>query len=170
MSKGKSQPFCQGPPPQKIVVAGGGGEGVESVFREDQVQIAELHQPGFPDKALQVKVHQKKEIFSMLPEFVPPGKIHSVVKGLFSPEALPKVTLAGRSQQFFKELEETNCGQKNFGNCTGLQNPISCGSNPGQDFSQSKNEYRSISFNESRNGKHVAERCHSESVTCFRSF
>ena len=65
-------------------------------------------------------------------------------------------------------MEETDWGQKNFGNCTGLQNPISHGSNPGQSASQSKNEYRSIYFSESRNRKHFAERCHSESVTCFR--
>ena len=60
----------------------------------------------------------------MLPEMIPQGKIHSLVKGLFSPKTLPKVKLAGRSY-FFKELEETDWGQKNFGNRTGLQNPIS---------------------------------------------
>ena len=38
---------------------------VESLFREDQVQIAELHQPSFPDKALQVNVFQKKELYSI---------------------------------------------------------------------------------------------------------
>ena len=31
-----------------------------------------------------------------------------------------------------------------------------------------KNECRSFHFSESRNRKHVAERCHSESVTCFK--
>ena len=46
----------------------------------------------------------------------------------------------------FKELEETDWGQKNFGNCAELQNPISLGSNPGEGSSQSKNEYRSIHF------------------------
>ena len=99
---------------------------------------------------------------------IPQGKIQSVVKGLFSPETLPRVKLAGRSQHFFKELEETNWGQKDFGNCTGLKNLISRGSNPGQGSSQSKNEYKSNRFSESRDRKHVAERCHSESGTCFR--
>ena len=68
----------------------------------------------------------------------------------------------------FKELEETDWGQKIFGNCAELQNPISLGSNPGEGSSQSKNEYRSIHFSESRNRRHVAERYHSESATCFR--
>ena len=36
----------------------------------------------------------------MLPELVPQGKIHSVVEGLFSPETLPKVKLAGRLKHF----------------------------------------------------------------------
>ena len=49
-----------------------------------------------------------------------------------------------------------------------LQNHISRVSNPGQWSSQSKNEYRSILFRESRNRKHIAESCHSESFTCFR--
>ena len=90
MSKGKPQPFHQGPPPQK-----NSSEGRRSVFREDQSQIAELHQPAFPDKALQVKVYPKKELFSsMLPELIPKGKMHSVVEGLFIPETLPKVKLA----------------------------------------------------------------------------
>ena len=65
-------------------------------------------------------------------------------------------------------MEETDWGQKNLGNCTGLQNPISRGSSPGQGSSQSKNENRSIHFSDSRNRKHVTERHHSESVTCFR--
>ena len=38
----------------------------------------------------------------------------------------------------FKELEETDWGQKNFGNCAELQNPISLGSNPRDGSSQSK--------------------------------
>ena len=53
MSKGKSQPFRQDPPPQKSssVGGGGGGGGVESFFREDQVQMAELHQKSvFPER------------------------------------------------------------------------------------------------------------------------
>ena len=67
------------------------------------------------------------------------------------------------------ELKETNWGQKSFGNCAGLQNPISSGSNTIQCSPQSKNECRlAIRFSESRNKKYVAERCHSESVTCFR--
>ena len=41
MNKDKSQFFRQGPQPQKAVVGS-----VESIFREDQVRIAELHQPG----------------------------------------------------------------------------------------------------------------------------
>ena len=50
MSKGKSQPFRQDPPPQKSSSVGGGG-GVESFFREDQVQMAELHQTAvFPER------------------------------------------------------------------------------------------------------------------------
>ena len=75
--------------------------------------------------------------------------MHSVVKGLFSPKTLPKVKLAGRSQHFLKNWKKR-------------------GSNPGQGFSHSENEYRSIRFSEPINRKHVAERCHSESVTCFR--
>ena len=48
MSKGKSQPFHQDPPPQKSSSVGGG---VESFFREDQVQMAELHQKAvFPER------------------------------------------------------------------------------------------------------------------------
>ena len=54
-----------------------------------------------------------------------------------------------------------------FGNCAGLQNPISSGSNTSQGSPQSKNECRSIRFSESRNRKNVAGRCHSESVPCF---
>ena len=44
----------------------------------------------------------------MLPELMPlnQGKIHSVVKGLFSPETLPKVMLAGRSQHFLRNLKK----------------------------------------------------------------
>ena len=67
----------------------------------------------------------------MLLELIPQEKIHSVVEGLFSSETLPKVDLAGISKHFLKKLEETDWGQKNFGNCTQLQNPISHGSNLG---------------------------------------
>ena len=41
----------------------------------------------------------------MLPELNPQGKMHSIVKRLFSPETLPKVKLAGRSH-FWKKLPE----------------------------------------------------------------
>ena len=75
--------------------------------------------------------------------------------------------LAGRSH-FSRNWKKLTGDKKNFGKCAGLQNLISRGSNPGQGSSQLKNEYRSICFRESRNRKHVAERCHSESVTCFR--
>ena len=103
----------------------------------------------------------------MLPELIPQGKIHSVVEGLFSSDTA-KSEVGRQFKTFFKELEETDWGQKKYGNCAGLQNPISHGSNPGQGSSQSKNEYRSIYFSESRNRKPVAEKCHSESATCFR--
>ena len=115
MSKGKSQPFRQGSPQQNKTVVGGGGGGVESVFREGQVQIAKLHQPAFPEKAFQVKVHQKKGLFSnMLPELIPKGKIHSVVKGLFSPETLPKVKLVGKSQHFLKNWKKLTGDKKKW--------------------------------------------------------
>ena len=42
----------------------------------------------------------------MLPELIPQGKMYSIVKRLFSPETLPKVKLAGRSQHFWKKLPE----------------------------------------------------------------
>ena len=77
-------------------------------------------------------------------------------------------TLAGRSKHFLKNWKKLTGDKKKFENCAGLQNPISLGSNPGQGSSQSKNEYRSIHFSESRNRRHVAERYHSESATCFR--
>ena len=153
MSKGKLQPFRRGPPTQKNC-----SEGVESAFRKDQVHIAELHQPAFTDEDLQVKARQKKKLFcNILPELIPQGKIHSVVIGLFLPETLPKVKLAGIFTTFIKEMEGTKWGKK-FGNCARLQNPISRGSNPGQGSSQSKKEYRSIHFSESRNRKDVTER------------
>ena len=109
MSKGKSQPFRQGPHHQKAVVGD-----VESVFQEDQVQIAELHQTAVsPDKVLQVKICQKKEVFSnMLPELIQQGKIHSAVEGLFSSETLPKVKLAGRSKHFLKNWKKLTGGKK----------------------------------------------------------
>ena len=153
MSKGKLQPFRRGPPTQKNCSGG-----VESAFRKDQVHIAELHQPAFTDEDLQVKARQKKKLFcNILPELIPQGKIHSVVIGLFLPETLPKVKLAGIFTTFIKEMEGTKWGKK-FGNCARLQNPISRGSNPGQGSSQSKKEYRSIHFSESRNRKDVTER------------
>ena len=127
MSKGQSQPFSQGPPPQK-------NNSVERriSFSRRPGQIVELHQPAFPDKTLQVKLFQKKELFSnMHPELIPQGKIHSVVEGLFSQETLPRVKLADRSKHFLKNWKKlTNR------NCTELQNPISHGSNPGQGFLQ----------------------------------
>ena len=88
--------------------------GVESVFREDQVQIAELHPTAvFPDKVLQVNNFRKKELFSnMLPELIPQGKIHSVVEGLFSSETLPKVKLAGRSKHFLKNWKKLTGDKK----------------------------------------------------------
>ena len=61
-------------------------EGLGSISQEDQVLIA--HQPALEDRA-QVKVHQKKELFSnILPKLIPLnlGKIHSVVKWLVSLE------------------------------------------------------------------------------------
>ena len=64
--------------------------------------------------------------------------------------------LAGIFTTFIKEMEGTNWGKK-VGNCTGLQNPISRGSNPGQGSSQSQKEYRSIHFDESRNRKDVKQ-------------
>ena len=71
------------------------------------IKIAELDQPAFPGKALQVKIFQKKELFSyMLPELIPQGKIHSAVEGLFSPETLPKLKLAGRSKHFIKNWKK----------------------------------------------------------------
>ena len=75
--------------------------------------------------------------------------------------------LASRSH-FSRNWKKLTGDKKNFGKCAGLQNLISRGSNPGQGSSQLKNEYRSTCFSESRNRKHVAERCHLESVTCFR--
>ena len=51
MSKGQSQPFRQGPPPQK-----NSSVGRRISFSRRPGQIAELHQPAFPDKALQVKI------------------------------------------------------------------------------------------------------------------
>ena len=165
MSKANLRPFARALHHKKAVVGG-----VESVFREDQVQIAELYQTAvFPEKVLLVKKFQKKELFSnMLPELIPQGKIHSVVEGLFSSETLPKVKLAGRSKHFLKNWKKLTGDKKKYGNCAGLQNPISHGSNPAQGSSQSKNEYRSIYFSESRNRKPVVEKCHSESATCFR--
>ena len=91
LNKGKSQPFRQVLYRKKPVVGG-----VKLFFREGQVL-----QPVLPEKTFQVKAHQKSKLFSnMLPELIPlnQGKIHSVVKGLFSPETLPKVMLTGSSQ------------------------------------------------------------------------
>ena len=76
---------------------------------------------------------------------------------------------AGRQiKTFFKELEETNRGQKKLGIVQGYKIPFHMDTIQGQSSSQSKNEYRSIHFSKSRNRKHVAEMCHSESATCFR--
>ena len=90
---------------------------------------------------------------------IPQGKIHFT-------QDIAKSEVGRQIKTFFKELEDT--GTKKFGNCTRLQNPISSVSSPGQGTSQSKNEYRSIHISESKNRKHVAERCHYESVTYFR--
>ena len=103
MSKRKSQPFRQDSPPQKNSVGG----------RKISFSIAKLHQPAFLDKALQIKVYQKKELFSsMLPELISQGKIHSVVEGLFSSETLPKVKLAGRSKHFLKNWKKLTGDKK----------------------------------------------------------
>ena len=80
LNKGKSQPFRQ------------------VLYRKKEGQVL---QPVLPEKTLRVKIYQKNKLFSnVLPELIPlnQGKIHSVVKGLFSPETLPKVMLTGSSQ------------------------------------------------------------------------
>ena len=82
MSKGKFQPFRQGPPPQKSSSVG--------------CRISFLRRPGpdtrvapnssFPRQGSSGNF-QKKELFSnMLSELIPQGKIHSAVEGLFSSE------------------------------------------------------------------------------------
>ena len=145
------------------------GGGVELVFREDQVQIAVLHQTVvFPDKVLQVKNFQKKELFSnMLPELIPQGKMHSVVEELFSSETLSKAKLAGRSKHFLKNWKKLTGDKKILEIVQDYKIPFHM--DPIQvRVPQSKSEYRSIHFSESKNRKHVAERCFSERATCFR--
>ena len=53
----------------------------------------------------------------MLPEFIPQGKIYSVVEGLLSSETLPKVKLAGRSKHFLKNWKKLTEDKKNWELC-----------------------------------------------------
>ena len=164
ISKRNLRPFARALHHKKAVVGG-----VESVFREDQVQIAVLHQTAvFPDKVLQVKNFQKKELFSnMLPELIPQGKMHSVVEELFSSETLSKAKLAGRSKHFLKNWKKLTGDKKILEIVQDYKIPFHM--DPIQvRVPHSKSEYRSIHFSESKNRKHVAERCFSERATCFR--
>lgn len=98
MNKGKLQLFRQALYRKKKKPVKGA-----SILWEDQVWIAELHQPTFPPEVLHVKVYQKKELFfNMFPELIPlnQGKINFVVQGIISQDTLPKVILAGRSEHF----------------------------------------------------------------------
>ena len=165
MSKGKSQPFRQGPPPQK---SSSGGRRI-SFSRRPGPDSRVAPNSSFPRQGSSGRKFSEKGTFLQHA-----SRIDPTGEGTFCSRRVIFIRGTGKSEvgrqikTFFQELEETDWGQKNFGNCAGLQNPISHGSNPGQGSSQSKNEYRSIHFSESRNRKHVAERCHSESATCFR--
>ena len=165
MSKGKSQPFRQGPSLQKAVVGGR--------------RISFLRGPGPDSRVAQNSIFSRQgssgKTFSEKGTFLQHvSRNDPTVEDTFCSRRVIFIRDTAKSEvgrqikTFFKELEETDWGQKIFGNCAGLQNLISHGTNPGQGSSQSKNEFRSIHFSESRNRKHVAERCYSESVSCFR--
>ena len=81
----------------------------------------------------------------MLPELIPQGKMHSIVKRLFSPETLPKVKLAGTSQHFWKKLPENKkkIYKVTKSHFTWIESRLGS--------SQSKNECRSIRFRAIKN-------------------
>ena len=60
----------------------------------------------------------------MLPEFIPQGKIYSVVEGLLSSETLPKVKLAGRSKHFLKNWKKLSGDKKNWEIVQGYKIPF----------------------------------------------
>ena len=60
----------------------------------------------------------------MLPELIPEGKIHSIVKGLFSLETLPKVKLAGRSQHFLKSWKKLTGDKRSLEIVQGYEIPF----------------------------------------------
>ena len=164
MSKAKLQPFRQGPPPQKN---SSGGRRIS--FPRRPGPDSRVTPTSFPGQSSSGKNFSEKDTFLQHTSRIDPtGEGTFCSRRVIFTRDTAKSEVGRQIKTFFKELEETDWGQKNFGNCVGLQNPISHGSNPGQGSSQSKNVYRSIYFIESRNRKHVAERCHSESATCFR--
>ena len=162
MGKGESKPFRQGPPPQK---SSSGGRRI-SFSRRPGPDSRVAPNSSFPREGPLGKKFSEKGTFLQHASRIDPTREHTFCsRGVIF---IRDRQLAGRSKHFLKNWKKLTGYKKKFENCAGLQNPISHGSNPGQGSSQSKNEYRSVHFSESRNRKHVAERCHSESATCFR--
>ena len=165
MSKGKSQPFRQGPPPPKS----SSGRRRISFSRRPGPDRRVAPNNSFPRQGSSGKKFPEKRTFLQHASTIDPtGEDTFCSRRVIFIRDTAKSEVVRQIKTFFKELEETDWGQKIFGNCAGLQNLISHGPNPGQGSSQSKNEFRSIHFSQSRNRKHLAERCHSESATCFR--
>ena len=165
MSKGESQPFRQGPPPPKS----SSGRRRISFSRRPGPDRRVAPNNSFPRQGSSGKKFPEKRTFLQHASTIDPtGEDTFYSRRVIFIRDTAKSEVGRQIKTFFKELEETDWGQKNFGNCAGLQNPISHGPNPGQGSSQSKNEFTSIHFSQSRNRKHLAERCHSESATCFR--
>ena len=162
MGKGESKPFRQGPPPQK---SSSGGRRI-SFSRRPGPDSRVAPNSSFPREGPLGKKFSEKGTFLQHASRIDPTREHTFCsRGVIF---IRGRQLAGRSKHFLKNWKKLTGYKKKFENCAGLQNPISHGSNPGQGSSQSKNEYRSVHFSESRNRKHVAERCHSESATYFR--
>ena len=146
MSKGKSQPFRQGSPQQnKTVVGGGGGRRIS--FSRRPGPDSKVAPTSFPRKSFSSQSSSEKGTFLQhAPRIDPKGEDTFCSKRVIFTRDTAKGEVGRQITTFFKELEETNWGQKKNGYCTGLQNPISRVPNPGS--SQLKNEYRSIHFSE----------------------
>ena len=128
MSKGKSRPFHQGPQPQK-----NSSEERRISFPRRPVSDSRVAPTSLPRQGSSGKSLSEKGTFLQHASRIDPTREDTFCsRRVIYTRDTAKSEVGKLIKTFLKELEETDWRQKNLGNCAGLPNPISRGSNSGQ--------------------------------------